>query len=65
MMINCTDLFTLLKGQPGQRKVIIDNMDYIPAEIMKGLVYLEQQKIQHGDMKGALYYNHYILHTKA
>ncbi len=52
MMINCTDLLTLLKWLPHHFKLIIANVKYILAEILTGLVYLEEQNVQHCDIKG-------------
>ncbi len=52
MMIKCTDLLTLLNGQPCQFDAILNNVEYIPTEILKGLVYLEEERVQHSDIKG-------------
>ncbi len=58
MMINRGDLLTLLKQQPQKREVFLANIKYIVAEILNGLVYLDQQRIQHGDLKGIYMHVH-------
>ncbi len=52
MMINRGDLLTLLKQQPQKREMFLANLKYTLAEIYKGLVYLDRQRVQHGDLKG-------------
>ncbi len=52
MMINHGDLATLLQKHPEQWKVVMRNVVYILQEVLKGLVYLDSENIQHSDIKG-------------
>ncbi len=65
MMINRGDLLTLLKKQPQKREMFLSNLKYTLAEICKGLVYLDRQRVQHGDLKGIITYTMVCMHMLA
>ncbi len=54
-----SNLHTLLKDEPQNVNVFLENMKFVFAEISKGLAYLEGHRIQHIDLKG-IFSKYYI-----
>ncbi len=61
MMINHSDLATLLEKHPEQWEVVMSNVVYILQEVLKGLNYLDSENIQHSDIKGSKNFHHRII----